>query len=865
MSDEPDYSSLSLDERLVHKVWKVRLESYGELIKEFDNSRNPDDECFQRFNSLLDLCKKIVTDLNVVAQEQGIQLLAKYLELGASVSQVNKLKNGGVIAALCEKGLSSSRAGTKTKSIECLLLFVEISNQPNTVVEEIIPFCSHRLPKLVAGCVSLLAQIIENFGCSVIQPKPIIDILPKLFAHADRNVRNETTKLAVEIYKWMKDALKSMLFDDLKPVQQKDLTKAFDAISGETPHQNRLTRSQQEQQRQQQQSQQSQDDGVNDQMDMDDEGPGELEQQIDPFDLMEPVEILSKLPNDFSVRVNSSSWKDRKAVLEEVCQELLKVVKLTPKDDYLDVMRIFGKCMKDANIQVVQLAANCVEFVAKGLKKDFRKYQPVILVPILERNKEKKASVAEALSNALDAIFISSSLSEVLEGTISAMSHKTPQVRISATNYLQRCLAQTTTPPTSGEIDSIMGIGVKLLSESQEPVRQASAEMIGTLMKITGERELRRFLEKVDENRKTKIYNFHESVEVKSSGSSGNSKPVANANTIKPKQPSLGPTKLGPSKNTPSNNPSTTIPSKRMATSPAKRPDQSQKVSSYGRSLTGRSLAAPSTTTKLSHPSNSTMTNSKTDMEIDHVDLSELKALREENQKWKDENNKLITMDESLKGENYRLTNEINELRTSFDKLNKDHSNSLLMIKQKDTQIQRSVNDVENAKLKIRDLEQTIEMMKLQQKSSQNPESTTKSLSPFEQFAHPNDDDTVTKKRITSGELSSRVDRLSIDGESKENANAHEGYTSKYTSPEKRYDGLRSFSGNSNSTPFDSTTVNTNTTNTTTTNTNTNNTTTSDFDNSEDGWKKAAEVTNQLKARIERMKARTRMPSMNQP
>ena len=63
---------------------------------------------------------------------------------------------------------------------------IEISNDPNSIVEDILPYLTNRLPKLVTGCVSCLASIIENFGCKIISPKPIVPCLSKLFAHADK-------------------------------------------------------------------------------------------------------------------------------------------------------------------------------------------------------------------------------------------------------------------------------------------------------------------------------------------------------------------------------------------------------------------------------------------------------------------------------------------------------------------------------------------------------------------------------------------------------------------------------------------------------------------------------------------------------
>ena len=163
----------------------------------------------------------MILDSNVVAQETGYNTFNKFLIFGGNAANVSKLKNLGIIGSICEKGLLSSRKNTKEWSVESILLMIEISNDPNSIVEDILPYLTNRLPKLVTGCVSCLASIIENFGCKIISPKSIVPCLSKLFAHADKNVRNETTKLTIELYRWMGDALINALFSDLKPVQQK--------------------------------------------------------------------------------------------------------------------------------------------------------------------------------------------------------------------------------------------------------------------------------------------------------------------------------------------------------------------------------------------------------------------------------------------------------------------------------------------------------------------------------------------------------------------------------------------------------------------------------------------------------------------
>ena len=127
--------------------------------------------------------------------------------------------------------------------------------------------------------------------------------------------------------------------------------------------------------------------------------------------------------------------------------------------------------------------------------------------------------------------------------------------------------------------------GVKLLSESQEPIRQAATEMICTLMKITGPRELNGFLEKVDENRKSKINDYYEKkAQVKTSigGSIG-------ASTAPALKPSTSTSSRPAARSQPKPTGSfTTIPAKRSASSPVKRDDVKT-----GRGMTARSLAKP--------------------------------------------------------------------------------------------------------------------------------------------------------------------------------------------------------------------------------------------------------------------------------
>ena len=65
---EPDFSSLSMGERLVHKVWKARAGAYEELVTSMATSMEADSIAKEH----LPLLKKMVVDSNVMAQGKGI-------------------------------------------------------------------------------------------------------------------------------------------------------------------------------------------------------------------------------------------------------------------------------------------------------------------------------------------------------------------------------------------------------------------------------------------------------------------------------------------------------------------------------------------------------------------------------------------------------------------------------------------------------------------------------------------------------------------------------------------------------------------------------------------------------------------------
>ncbi|KAG4301746.1 hypothetical protein PCANB_001659 [Pneumocystis canis] len=492
---EEDYSSLPLLERAVHKIWKVRLGAYEEMSRLFSNSTSEKDPVFRPFLLDVSLWKKISIDSNVFAQEAGINALKDFLEFCGKEACIKTRST--VIPCIVEKCLISTRPGTKQKSIDVILLYVELDS-PDSVLDDLLPILDVKFPKLVSATVNIIKEIYRLFGVKTVNPKPILKILPKLFAHNDNGVRKEAIELAVTLYSWLGDIIRSSLFSELKPVQIKELELSFEKVEVGKVSQERYLRSQQP-------------------VLLEDSSKAVLldseTNNTDFFDSIEPVNILSKIPKDFNDQLMSAKWKDRKDALD-ILYSICKVPRIL-EDDYSDIIRLLARSIKDVNISVTIAAGNCVEAFARGLRSGFSKYKSFVLGPIMEKLKERKVTVIETLSNAMDAIFDSTSLSDVLDDILEFSKHKNPQIRTEVLLFLVRCLKSTCIYPKSSEIKLVVESCKGLLSDTFEPVRNSSAEVMGTLMKIMGERHMNSILNGVDDLRKAKIKEYFESAEVK--------------------------------------------------------------------------------------------------------------------------------------------------------------------------------------------------------------------------------------------------------------------------------------------------------------------------------------------------------------
>uniref|UniRef100_A0A8C6W2A6 Cytoskeleton-associated protein 5 n=1 Tax=Nannospalax galili TaxID=1026970 RepID=A0A8C6W2A6_NANGA len=499
MGDDSEWLKLPVDQKCEHKLWKARLSGYEEALKIFQKIK---DEKSPEWSKYLGLIKKFVTDSNAVVQLKGLEAALVYVDN----AHVAGKTTGEVVSGVVSKVFNQPKAKAKELGIEICLMYIEIE-KGESVQEELLKGLDNKNPKIIVACIETLRKALSEFGSKIILLKPIIKVLPKLFESRDKAVRDEAKLIAVEIYRWIRDALRHPL-QNINSVQLKELEEEWVKLPTGAPKPSRFLRSQQELEAklEQQQSAGGDAEGGGD--------DGDEVPQIDAYELLEAIEILSKLPKDFYDKIEAKKWQERKEALEAV-EVLVKNPKLEA-GDYADLVKALKKVVgKDTNVMLVALAAKCLTGLAVGLRKKFGQYAGHVVPTILEKFKEKKPQVVQALQEAIDAVFLTTTLQNISEDVLAVMDNKNPTIKQQTSLFIARSFRHCTaaTLPKS-LLKPFCAALLKHINDSAPEVRDAAFEALGTALKVVGEKAVNPFLADVDKLKLDKIKECSEKVEL---------------------------------------------------------------------------------------------------------------------------------------------------------------------------------------------------------------------------------------------------------------------------------------------------------------------------------------------------------------
>ncbi|GJM92766.1 hypothetical protein PR202_ga09262 [Eleusine coracana subsp. coracana] len=391
------------DERLQHKNWKVRNDANIDLAALCDSITDPKDARLREFGPLF---KKTVADSNAPVQEKALDaLLAFQRAADADASRYAKEVCDAIVAK-CLTG----RPKTVEKAQAAFLLWVELE-AAEVFLDAMEKAIKNKVAKAVVPAIDVMFQALSEFGGKVVPPKRILKMLPELFDHPDQNVRASSKGLTLELCRWIgKEPVKSILFEKMRDTMKKELEAELANVSG-IAKPTRKIRSEQEKELEEEAVPETT--GANTSEEVAPDAPME----IDEYDLVDPVDILTPLEKSgFWDGVKATKWSERRDAVAELTK-LASTKKIAP-GDFHEVSRTLKKLITDVNLAVSVEATQAIGNLARGLRAQFSGNARMLLPVLLEKLKEKKPTMTEALSQTLQALHKSGcfTLMDVIEG-----------------------------------------------------------------------------------------------------------------------------------------------------------------------------------------------------------------------------------------------------------------------------------------------------------------------------------------------------------------------------------------------------------------------------------------------------------------
>ncbi|XP_024517263.1 protein MOR1 [Selaginella moellendorffii] len=483
---------LPWEDRLTHKNWKVRNDGCIDLAGVCDSIMDPKDPRLREFGPLF---KKSVADSNAAVQEKALDALIGFLRAAdADVSRYAK-EVCDSIAAKCLTG----RPKTIEKAQAAFMLWVELEAS-DVFLDTMEKAIKNKVAKAVVPAIDVMYQALSEFGTKIIPPKRILRILPELFDHQDQNVRASAKGLTIELCRWIgKDSVKSILFEKMRDTMKKEIEAEMDNVTGVSKP-TRKIRS--EQTREVEQEAAIESPGA---PPADEASPTGV-QDIDEYDLVDPVDILTPLgKSSFWDGVKAAKWSERRDAVAELTK--LASAKRLAAGDYTEICRTLKKLITDVNIAVAVEAIQAAGNLASGLRKDFTVCSRILLPVLLDKLKEKKQLVVDALMQTLQSMHTGGcvALADVIEDVRVATKNKVPSVRSSCLNWVTFCIENNTKLTVMKLHKDYVPILMESLNDGTPEVRDAAFSALAAFAKHLGMKPLERSLEKLDEVRRKKL------------------------------------------------------------------------------------------------------------------------------------------------------------------------------------------------------------------------------------------------------------------------------------------------------------------------------------------------------------------------
>ncbi|VDK86587.1 unnamed protein product [Litomosoides sigmodontis] len=202
---------------------------------------------------------------------------------------------------------------------------------------------------------------------------------------------------------------------------------------------------------------------------------------------MNEVDITDHLPPGFFETIRSAKWDERRDVLIALIDILSHHSRINPKIKYNEILAELKLIiLKDSNIIVVTLALRALTAFIKGLHKNFVRYVPMVLSNVLEKFKDKKAAVKEAIMECLSFVAEYCDTTVLTDPICESLKKATnPNVKAGIDQWIYCILCRY--PPSAAPMAFIKSVApylVKHSKDSDPDVREGSCMVFGAILRL---------------------------------------------------------------------------------------------------------------------------------------------------------------------------------------------------------------------------------------------------------------------------------------------------------------------------------------------------------------------------------------------
>jgi cytoskeleton-associated protein 5 len=495
MSDPvEDAEKLPLAERLDHSNWKVRQNAYEALEKKFNEAEDGVAPVFREFEPFM---KKILSDKNVVSLEKGLDVVLAWADRYEHAPK----KAAELAPIIVEKTLGSAKQKTKDKGTQLLLMIMEI-DVPDPVVAALIEGAGNKVPKVAAASIAVITEGLKTFGVRAFPVKPVLKVFLPWFENTNKLIRDEAQNLTVELYRWLGEPVMKKQTEKLRPAQLKEIDTALEKSPKEPPAALKYLRKDAPQPG----SVPTAAGGVPSAVQSD--AGGAQPQGVDPYDLLEPVNVLAKIGPAFYEGLAEKKWNLRKEQIDN-----LITLADTPKIENGDFTQVVASLKKlitsDSNVRVVESCAKALGLLGKGLRGAFAGQAKVLVPTFFEKFKEKKASTVQAFQESLENMIPHCfSLADIMEDIKATSDSKVPGQKKELLVFLTKLVKASNRAILTKQVKPLATIYMTLIEDSDPIVRDTAYESFGTMISFVGEKAVQGFLAKLDKIKEKKLRDF---------------------------------------------------------------------------------------------------------------------------------------------------------------------------------------------------------------------------------------------------------------------------------------------------------------------------------------------------------------------